>query len=487
MIIIRPATISRKRVKALLACTAVTVLLGACTLAPDMKKGETSLPQDYPVEVSSEVAAADAQVPKLSEISWQDYYKDDALRSLIEIGLANNNDVRSAALRIAEARALYGIEESALLPSLDADGAYTRQKTNAIGFTPNGGSSSFISESYQVNFGITAYELDFFGRIRSLKDAALNEFFSTQAALQTARLTLISDIATAYTSLRTNQALLKLAEETLATRQDSFDLISRRTEAGVATDLELAQAESLLLQARVDMHEFIDSAQRDKNALRVLIGTPDKDLDYDLPRWGGYFPDIMADIKVGMPSDLLTSRPDIMAAEYRLYAANADIGAARAAFFPSLSLTSTAGYSSGELRNLFESSSQVWRFAPQISLPIFTAGRLKNNLSLSEVRKELAVVEYEDTVEQAFREVSDALSTAATVDARFIDQNALVQTAEKRLLLSEKRYEAGIESYLAVLDAKRELYTARQNEIRIRSAKATNRINLFRAVGGGAL
>lgn len=460
------------------------LLLAGCSLAPDMKTVETSLPESYPLSTAE--LETDPAAPKISDIGWREYYKDEQIRELIEIGLENNSDVKTAALRIAEARALYGIEESALLPELGIDGGFTRQKNNAIGFSPDGGSRSFISQNYQVNFGMTAYEFDFFGRLRSLKDAALNEFFATQASLRSARLMLIADIATAYTSLRTNQALLHLAQETLAAREESFSLIKRRFEAGVATELELAQAESLLLQARVDMQDFVDSVQRDRNALRLLLGTPDKALDFNLPRWGGYFPDIMSDIRVGVPSELLTSRPDIAAAEYALLKANADIGAARAAFFPSVSLTSTAGYSSAELRNLFESSSQVWRFAPQISLPIFTAGRLQNNLRLSEVRKELAVVEYEATIERAFREVSDALSTAATVDARFIDQNALVEAAEKSLRLSEKRYEAGIDSYLAVLDAKRALYAARQNEIRIRSQKATNRIDLFRALGGGA-
>ena len=470
------------------------LLLSGCSFIPSMGDFGLSFPSSYPDGPSYDPALSGETEETLQDIAWFNFYQDETLKNLISLGLDNNNSLKTAAFSIEEARALYGIQKSDLIPDVSLDGAYTRQKINANSSGriqgPQGaggaGGQSFIFDNYSVNLGFTAYELDFFGRVRSLNTAALNDYLSTISALETVRISLISDIAAAYTSLRANQSLLKLAEDTLETRKQSYDLIAKRAEEGISTDLELAQAETLLLQARVDLYEYLNAIAQDKNALRLLIGTPEEMPDLDsyeeeyLNTLGLQFP-------VGMPSDLLVKRPDIIEAEYQLYSANADIGAARAAFFPRVSLTTTGGYTSSEFDNLFDNASQVWTFSPQISLPIFTGGRLKNNLDLAEIRKDIAVVNYENTIEVAFREVSDALSAVSTFDERVRAQSDLVAAATRRTELSTMRYDAGIENYLAVLDSKRELYTAQQNLILQKAGEINSKITLYKAVGGGAV
>lgn len=469
------------------------LLLSSCTFIPAMEKSGLPTPPNYPEGRAYDPALSGAAEQSLKDIAWYNFYQDETLKELITIGLENNTNLKTAVLRISEARALYGIQLSDFIPNVSADGAYTRQQINArsTGSEQQGtvaasaGQGSYIYDNYSVSLGFTAYELDFFGRVRSLNEAALNDYLSTIAALETFRIALISDIATVYTSLRTNQALLQLAEDTVETRKQSFDLISLRAEEGVSTDLELAQAETLLLQARVDLYQYLNAIAQDQNALRLLLGTPKSMPNIEVSE-GEYLNKVSLNFPAGLPSDLLRQRPDIIEAEYQLYGANADIGAARAAFFPRISLTTSAGYSSSEFDNLFEDASQVWTFSPQITLPIFTGGRLQNNLDLAEIRKEIAVVAYEDTIETAFREVSDALSAVSTYDERVQTQQELVHAASKRRDLSTRRYDAGVENYLAVLDAKRELYSAEQNLILQKAGEINAKISLYKALGGGA-
>ena len=479
----------RKYLMVSVAC----ISLGACSFVPVMQELGLPTPSSYPRGEAYDPALSAQAEKSLADVAWNNFYRDETLKELISIGLENNNNLKTAALRISEARALYGIERSGLVPDVSADGAYTRQKVNASssglqGAGASGGSSgrSVIYDNYSVGLGFTAYELDFFGRVRSLNEAALNDYLSTVAALETVRITLISDIAAAYTSLRANQSLLKLSQETTETRQESYDLIAKRAEEGISSDLELAQAETLLLQAQVDLYQYLNAIAQDKNALRLLLGTPETMPDMELAQDYTLENIAVLDLPAGLPSDLLIRRPDVLAAEYQLYSANADIGAARAAFLPRISLTTTGGYSSSEFDNLFDSASQVWRFSPQITLPIFTGGRLKNNLDLAEVRKDIAVVAYEDAIETAFREVADALSAVSTSDERVQAQQNLVDAASKRTGLSNMRYDAGIENYLAVLDSKRELYLAQQNLILQNAAEINAKIALYRSLGGGS-
>jgi len=480
-------------------------LLSSCTMIPDLSPFNPFMPAHYPQEEMAQEAAdktaqetgpktpeetlaqskASARENLLHAISWQRYYQDKTLKTLIQTGLANNSDLKIAAYRISEARALYGIENSALIPDVNAGGSFIREKSNQSNNAA--GAQSFIYQNYAVNLGITDYEIDFFGRIRSLKDAALNEYLSTISAHKTAHITLISEIAAAYTSLRANQALLNLAESTFDTRKESFSIIKKRADAGISTDLELAQAQTLLLQARVDRFKHIDAIAKDKNALRLLLGSAEAlpDLAPLKGKSNNALLDVMTGVPVGLPSELLTSRPDIIAAEHSLRSANADIGAARAAFFPRISLTGTGGYASADISSLFESGAQVWRFFPQISVPIFTGGRLQKSLDLAEIRKDIAIIQYEKTIQTAFRDVSDALSTVKTYDERIGAQQDLVKAAARRATLSQKRYDAGIENYLTVLDAKRALYEAQQALIVQRGQEISGKIALYKAVGGG--
>ncbi|MFP4313575.1 MAG: efflux transporter outer membrane subunit [Alphaproteobacteria bacterium] len=467
------------------------VLLSSCTMISSLERPNMPIPANYPEGLAYNADLSGEQEQSLHDIAWQNFFKDETLKALIAEGLNNNNDVKTAVLNISEARALYGIQRSDLIPDIEAGGGYTRQKlragrtSGATSATSSGTQDNIITENYSVNLGFTAYELDFFGRVQSLNEAALNRYLSSLSALETVRLTLIAEIASAYVSLRANQALLNLARETLQSRKESFDLIAKRLKEGVATDLELVQAETLLLQSRVDLFEYRNAVAQDMNALRLLMGTPqnmpdlvDTDADMD-------FDGFLLDVPAGMPADLLFHRPDIRQAEFLLYSANADIGAARAAFFPRISLTTSAGYRSGDLDDLFSDATQVWSFAPQIELPIFTGGRLKNNLDLAKIRKEKAVVEYESVIESAFRDVADSLSAVSTYEGRIEAQQNLVNAAKKRVDLSTLRYDSGVENYLAVLDSKREFYTARQNLVLQRAAGIHAKIGLYKSVGGG--
>lgn len=331
------------------------LLLNGCTLTPELEKKEFPAPPLYPEGQGYDPALiSESTAPVLSDIAWRNFFRDDALKALIAIGLKNNRDLRSATLAIAEARALHGIERSELLPDLTAEGEYTLEEID-----------DRTTETYTVSLGITAYELDLFGRIRSLSEAALNKYFATEAARQSVRITLIADIASTYTDLRANRALLELAEETVQVQRDTFGLIRLLAEDGIASDLDLRQSEILLHQARVDRHQYIDAINRNLNVLRLLLGTPEEMPDLKEETFTELFEGFVADVPAGLPSTLLTSRPDIMQTEYELRAANADIGAARAAFFPTLSLTAAGGYVTEELVDLFESGSQFWRFAPR--------------------------------------------------------------------------------------------------------------------------
>lgn len=477
----------------LLAATSLVVLNG-CTFIPNLPGFDNPVPSSYPEGKAYNAAIMNntGETPTLAQTAWQNYFQDDKLKSLISIGLENNRDLKLAALNIAEAQALYGIERSAIFPDINATGSYTRQKTpnvpsaNIANNTPTGGA---IVESYSAGLGISSYEIDLFGRVRSLSESALNEYFATEAAQDSVRISLIANIATSYTDLMANRALLKLAEETVQAQQESYDIISLRATEGIASDLDLRQAEILLHQARADQFQFLYAATQSLNGLRLLLGTPDTMQDImnlipenvSIDSLGNF----VADVPAGLPAELLTNRPDIAQAEYLLKSANANIGAARAAFFPSISLTTNGGYASGELSGLFSGGTQFWQFAPQINLPVFTGGRLKNSLDFAEIRRDAAVIEYEQTIEVAFREVMDSLAAVSTYVDRIAAQQDLIRATESAADLSRLRFDTGVENYLSVLDAERALYGARQNYIQQKAAQINAKIDLYRSVGGG--
>lgn len=459
-------------------------MLQACTMIPSLDNLTFNTPDSYPQGQGYNPELTTEEENSLAQVQWKNFFNDDALIDLIEQGLEFNQDLKIATLNIEEARALYGIQRSDLLPDLNVGGDYTKQQLSGNSF--NGAfRSSSIFETYNVSAGISGYELDFFGRVRSLNNAALNSFLATQYAKDTVRIALISDIASTYASLLANQTLNKLALERYATRQESYDLIKLRVDEGIGDDLELSQAETLLLQAKIDRFQFLNALERDKNALRLLVG---KSIELDTLEKQNTIDGLNAlinPVPVGLPSTLLASRPDILTAEYQLYSRNADIGAARAAFLPRISLTATGGYRALELGDLFDAASQTWSFAPQISLPIFTGGRLKNNLDLAEVRKDIAIQNYEKAIQTAFRDVSNALTGLSNYKQSVEAQSQLVAASQERKQLTELRYDSGIDNYLAVLDSKREAYTAEQNLIREKLQEILSKVALYKAVGGG--
>lgn len=444
-------------------------VLTGCSLAPRYEQPELPVAAAYPTETSSLTAPA----------GWREFFPDQRLQSLIATALDNNRDLRIAALRIEEARAQYNIQSADLWPNLNATAGATRGRTPG-GISITGASA--VSSSYQVGLSLASFELDFFGRVRSLNNAALAQYLATEEAAQAARISLVAEVAKAYLAERAFAEQYDLARKTLESRENAYRLAKQRFDVGASSALDLRQNETLVQSARASLATLTRQRAQASNALALLIGKPVADLPaaQSLSEQN-----IVTDIPAGVPSDLLTRRPDIRSAEQRLRAANANIGAARAAFFPRISLTAGIGTASNELSGLFESGSRTWSFAPQLLLPIFDAGRNSANLTLAEVRKNVSVAEYERTIQVAFREVADALAARATLDEQ-IDAQRLVQEAQaERLKLSELRYQNGVASSLDVLDAQRELFNAQQALVQARLLRLTNAIDLYRALGGG--
>jgi multidrug efflux system outer membrane protein len=366
-----------------------------------------------------------------------------------------------------------------LLPSLNATSSATRTRYSA---SQSSTGAPITFRSYQVGVSVPAYELDFFGRVRSLKDAALSTYLATEEARQAAQISLVAQVAQAYLAERSYAEQLKLAQQTLESRQTDYDLGKKRFDVGASSALDLRLTETLVHSARVSVATLVRQRAQADEALTLLVGKKVKDLpageDLSLQH-------IVTDIPAGLPSDLLTRRPDIRQAEQSLLAANANIGAARAAFFPQISLTGSYGSASGSLSGLFESGSGAWSFGPSLSLPIFDFGRRSANLDLAEVRKNLAVVAYEKAIQTAFSEVADALIARSTLEDQIAAQEDFLKAEQDRLKLTELRYKNGISSSVDLADAARELFSAQQALIQARQLRLNNAIDLYKALGGG--
>jgi len=456
----------------------VTVGASACTsLAPDYLRPAAPVPSTWPVATA---AAADAAAEGLETIAWRDFFADARLQQVIERALAHNRDLRVAALNIEQARAQYRIQRADQLPALGLGANHNAQRIP--GDLAAGGDAT-ISRRYGIAMDVTGWELDFFGRVRSLRDAALEHYLASEAAHRSAHLALVAEVATAWLQLAADRERLALVERTVETRREALALTQASFEAGVASALELQQSQGELERARADAAAFAARVARTENALALLTGEPlpaellPARLDATVAR--------LATPPAGLPAEVLTRRPDITAAEHRLRAANANIGAARAAFFPRITLTASAGTASAELGGLFEGGSRTWSFLPQLTLPIFDAGRLAASLDVAEVRRDIAVAEYERAIQSAFREVADALAERATLGDELAARRSLAAAAQQSQRLSEARYRAGVDSFLVLLDAQRTLYAAEQELIATRLAEAANRVALYKALGGG--
>ncbi len=457
----------------------IALIFGGCTMAPKYDRPPAPIPNDWPQGQTDSDTQGLPEAPTVDELSRQAFFTDTQLQAIIEIALDNNRDLRLAALNVERARALYGIQRAELFPAVNAVGAGGKERRSSDLISPG---DPRTVEQYSVGLGVAAWEIDFFGRIRSLKDQALEEYLATDEARRSAEIALVSEVASVYLTLAADRENLELARSTLVTQQAAYDLINRQYEVGVANELDLRQAQIPVDMARGDVARYTQMAAQDQNALNLLAGlTVPKDL---LPA------DLASvhppnEIFSGLSSAALLNRPDIMAAEHRLKGAYAYIGAARAAFFPRISLTTSIGTASNELSGLFGSGSGTWNFAPQVAVPIFDA-RTWAAYRVSKAQQEIALTQYEKTIQVAFREVADALAVQGTVDQRMIAQQSLANAVADTYRLSNKRYKNGIDSYLGVLDAQRSLYAAQQGLISLRLAKLANQVKLYAVLGGGS-
>ncbi len=455
-------------------------VFAGCTMAPKYKRPETPVPLKWPggpAYIYME-DAADESTPPASALSWREFIRDERLRKVIETALNNNRDLRIATLNVERARAYYGIQRAELLPSVNAAGSFYKERIPAD-LSSTG--SVVTAEQYNVNLGITSWEIDFFGRIRSLKDNALEQYLATDEARRGSQIMLISTTCQVYLALAADKEALRLVTSTLNTQEVSYKLIKKRYDVGFASELDLRRAQSQVDTARGDVARYTQLVAQDENALNLLVGSPvppellPSDLKNVTPP---------QDISAGLSSEILLQRPDVLAAEHQLKAANANIGAARAAFFPRIALTATAGTASADLSGLFKSGQGAWTFAPQIVMPIFDA-RTWHAYDVTKVEKEISVAEYEKTIQTAFREVADALAERGTINDHLAAQQSLVDASAVSYRLSEARYNKGIDSYLSVLDAQRSLYGAEQGLIMLRLARINSLITLYKSLGGG--
>ncbi len=450
-----------------ISIAAALLALSGCQIAPVHQKPAAPVPGQYPADGAGAKAAA--------EIGWREFFQNPELQEVIAQALANNRDLRTAALRIEEARAIYNVQRAEQLPTVNATAGVSNSQQLLRG-------QQFRSTVYQVGLGMTAFELDFFGRVKNLSNAALAQFFATEEARRSAQIALVGEVAKAWLNERALAEQEQIAARTLKARESSYALVRQRFDAGVTNALELRQSETLVQSARVAALALKRQHAQSTNALGLLVGT-----DARLPAQQATLSAqaITADIGAGLPSDLLANRPDIRGAEQRLRANQANIAAARAAFFPRISLTALIGLASPELSGLFDNPTRTWTFAPQLVLPIFDAGRNSANLSLAQVRANIAVAEYEKAIQVAFREVADALEARATLVDEISAQEAARNAQAARLELAQARYKNGVANYLDVLDAERELYSAEQQLLQTRLLKLTNAVDLYRSLGGG--
>lgn len=482
----------KSRLPQLLTAGAAALLAG-CSMIPKYERPAAPIAAEWPASswmaesaqatTGASPAVATAPAVLAADIEWQSFFSDPKLRQLIEAALRNNRDLRIAVLNIEQARAQFQIRRADQFPTVNAGLTGSRQPS-ANG---NGNGNGSITSTYSAGLLVTSYELDFFGRVASLKEAALAQYLATEEGRKTTQISLIAAVANTYLSLLADEELLAITQQTLATREESFKLSKLRFDNGVTSELDFRQAESLTEAARVSLAQLVRQRALDQNALTLLLGQPlTGELAVALPAGKGLADTpLLVDVPAGLPSDLLTRRPDIRQAEQQLLAANADIGAARAAFFPRISLTTSAGSASSHLSGLFKSGSYGWTLAPQLLLPIFDAGRNRAGLDSANAGRDIAVAQYEKSIQTAFREVSDALAGRATLGEQLRAQQAQANAEATRFKLADLRYQNGVASYLDLLDAQRSLFAARQAVVQTRLAQLQSQVTLYKTLGGG--
>jgi multidrug efflux system outer membrane protein len=472
-------------------------LIAGCTLEPHYQRPAAPITPDWPQVAGADAANAQpspANGPAAADIGWREFFTDVRLQKLIEVALQHNPDARVATLNIAAARAQYHIQRADLFPTISASAVETVEKfpaavapiaTSGIGSgtaTPTA-SGSGVFRFFDVGVGFTSYEIDLFGRVRSLNHQRLQQYLGFEETRRSTQITVIAAVANAYLTLLADEQLLRITQDTLASQQESLKLIKMSFDGGVATALDYHQAETTVATAQANLALYTREVAQDLNALVVLLGTP---LPADLPSGANLDEEsLLAELPAGLPSEILVRRPDILAAEHNLIAGNANIGAARAAFFPRITLTGSYGTASTQLSGLFDHGSTAWTFSPQISLPIFAAGANVAALDLAKVQKNVLVVQYEQAIQNGFREVADSLAGRATLDSQVAADQSLLDATNASFRLASMRFTGGVDNYLAVLDSQRLLYGAQQSLIEVKLARLQNLVTLYKALGGG--
>ncbi|ANN80303.1 efflux transporter outer membrane subunit [Bordetella flabilis] len=477
--------------------TAMTAALAGCSLAPTYERPAAPIQADWPEQpkivysgydkastAGTQPAAAlsGASDVAAADIGWREFFRDPRLQALVALSLQNNRDLRVAVQRVEVARGQWGQQRGQLWPAIGAGVQGTRQRLPRD-LRPGGPDSQSISSQYQAGLGLTTFEIDLFGRLRSLSEAAYQQFLATEQAQRSVQISLVGEVAQAYLNLRAAEVQLDLTRKTLDSRQESYDLVKRRFDGGVASELDLNQSKSLLDSASADLAQLARTQSQALNALVLLVGTP---LPADLPPPAPFDnAQVLASIPTGLPSALLERRPDILAAENSLRAANANIGAARAAFFPTISLTGLFGVASPSLSDLFKGGNGYWSFSPSITTPIFAGGSIRAGLEVARAQERIAVAQYEQSIQQAFQEVSDALAGEATYGAQVQSLRALEASSARTLELSNLRYSGGVDSYLQVQSAQVDYFDAQLALVQTGLASLLNRVQLYKALGGG--
>jgi multidrug efflux system outer membrane protein len=466
-----------------LLCLSVGVLMlaGCATLAPRYSQPTPPIPASWPDGPAYQGQPAARTAPAPIDLPWRQFFVDPQLQKLIETSLANNRDLRVAVLNIERYRARYQIQRAGQWPQLDANAAASRQR---LPEQLSGTGSAMTANQYSVGLGVSSYELDLFGRIRGLKEAALEQYLATRQARRTAQISLIASVASSYLNLVGDREKLRLAQDTLTSQQASFEMIQKRFEAGIASDLDLQQARTQVETARVDIARYTTLVAQDENALTLLVGSP---MAHELPATN-LNDSLLADKEIapGLSSEVLLRRPDVLQAEEQLKGLNANIGAARAAFFPRITLVGALGFGSRELSDLFRSGATAWNLGSSLTMPIFDAGANRANLEVAKADRDIAVAQYEKSIQSAFREVADALARHGTIAGQLEAQMSLEEASAASLRLSRARFEKGIDDYLTVLVSQRSLYSAQQGVVDTRLTRLQNLVTLYKVLGGGA-
>jgi multidrug efflux system outer membrane protein len=462
---------------------AATALGGCVDLAPKYQRPVSPVPAAFPAGPAYPPApAADQAV-----VGWQAFFSDPRLKRIIEAALANNRDLRVAVANIAAARAQYHVQRAALFPTVgaNAQATYSQQPLSVVsgGALAPGQSTIYNERLYSLTAGVSSWQLDLFGKTRNLTRAAQDQYFATREARDAAQITLVGEVATDYLTLASDRAQLEIATQTLASGQASLDLTQHRLDAGVASALDVEQAKTTVQQARYDQARLTTLVAQDRNALELVVGAPVADTDLPDTLDGGVV--VMERLPAAVSSAVLLGRPDVVQAEDVLRGANASIGAARANFFPSISLTGSGGLTSLALSSLFEGPAATWTFVPTVSQTIFDFGANRGNLAYAKAERDVDVAQYEKAVQTAFREVADALAQRGTIDTQVSAQAALVEANHQSLILATARYERGADTYLNVLIAQRAYYAAQQTLVTTRLARSLNLVTLYGALGGG--